>query len=215
MSARPSIEADSDRRTLYGDALERLRVPALDALLLHRTSDLASPHLGPALTVLRAGRDAGELGRIGVSIYDRADLERAIERIPDLGVIQLPGSAVDRRLLDDPLVRDLHDRGVQIQVRSVFLQGLLLLPSEQLPPAFSGLGPFADAIRAEDPAPDAVLGVLLAAVRDAPAVDAVVVGATTPEELAAICRAWRAAPGAQRVAYPEVPAALLDPRRWP
>ena len=32
------------------------------------------------------------VGRIGVSIYDRADLERAIERIPDLGVIQFPGA---------------------------------------------------------------------------------------------------------------------------
>jgi aryl-alcohol dehydrogenase-like predicted oxidoreductase len=212
---KTALDGPPDRAHLYGDSLGRLETPRLAAVLLHRTADLGSEHLDAALGLLRAGRDAGELERFGVSVYDIDDLRLAAERITDLGIVQLPGSAVDRRLLDDPLVRELHDRGVQIHVRSVFLQGLLLQTPQGLPPGFEGLGDaLAEVGRRHDGEPGGRTAALLRAVRDSPQVDAVVVGATSATELDAICDAWQS-PARDDEPLPAVPAGLLDPRTWP
>ena len=52
-------------------------------------------------------------------------------------VVQLPLSVFDQRLLRDGRIAGLRQRGIEVHVRSVFLQGLLLMDPGQVPVYFA------------------------------------------------------------------------------
>jgi aryl-alcohol dehydrogenase-like predicted oxidoreductase len=199
---------------LYGDSLLRLRATELRGVLSHGLEHVPVSRAREVAAMLSDARDAGVVQAYGVSVYDVAELRRAVELLPGLGIVQIPGSIVDRRLLDDPLVADLRASGVVVHVRSAFLQGLLLTEGNALPPRFAALAPVIAALDAA--AADrgtSRLAVLLAEVREHPQVDAVVVGATSAEELEAIAAAWTAAAPLGGT-FETLPADIVDPRRW-
>jgi aryl-alcohol dehydrogenase-like predicted oxidoreductase len=58
---------------------------------------------------------------------------------PDL--IQLPLSVLDQRMLTSGRLEQLKNKGVEIHVRSVFLQGLLLMSLDRVPAFFEPIRP--------------------------------------------------------------------------
>ena len=210
-----NVEAGS--RELFAPSLSALRVDELYGLLFHRVSDLRDSRASQAWESLRRARDAGNVARIGASIYDAADLEIVAERFPDLNLIQVPGNIIDTRLLDHPILRSLHDQGVEVHVRSAYLQGLLLSPPEKLPAHFDELRPIV--VRLHEAAAEqgtSVMSVVLGFLKNNSTVDAVLVGATTRSELSDTVTAWQSVPGeAAALELPEVSPDLLDPRLWP
>lgn len=105
-------------------SLQRLQAPKLNGLLLHRASDLLSPDGEALLKWLESLRMRGLVDRIGVSIYDASELEGL--PLHRLQLVQLPLSVYDQRLIHDGTVSRLHNLGIAIHARSIFLQGLLL-----------------------------------------------------------------------------------------
>jgi hypothetical protein len=70
-----------------------------------------------------------------VSIYEPNSLKRLCDFfIPD--IVQAPINVLDRRLIEDSILDDLHNLGVEIHARSIFLQGLLLMPINKIPNYF-------------------------------------------------------------------------------
>lgn len=205
-----------DADALFARSAATLRVERLAGVMFHKLSDLRDPRVGGALDVLRAARAHGVIERAGVSIYDAADLELAVEIFPDLDLIQLPANLVDTRLLDHPLVRHLREGGAEIHARSVFLQGILLAVSNTLPAHFA---PFEPVLRELDALAERAgttrLALVVGLLRDSGAVDGVVVGATTTVELEEILAGWNAPAAPTGADLPIVPAELLDPRAWP
>jgi aryl-alcohol dehydrogenase-like predicted oxidoreductase len=196
--------------------LESLRVDSLYGMLFHRVDDLRDPRADDAWRLLREARDAGAITRIGASVYDAADLAVALERFPDLDLLQIPGSIVDRRLLDSALVAEVHERGVEIHVRSAYLQGLLLAEPAALPVHAAPLAPVIDSLHGEAARQQTtVIALALGYLRDHPLVDGVLVGATNPAELEATAAAWAAPVDTTGVANPGLDERVLDPRRWP
>jgi len=117
-------------------SLERLRIPRLHGLLLHRSADLfheQGARLHAALLALKA---RGIVRKIGVSIYEPRELSEALSRF-DLDLVQAPFNVFDRRLKTSGWLARLHGRGVEVHARSAFLQGLLLMPAERRPPRFA------------------------------------------------------------------------------
>lgn len=209
-------EGPVDAQALFAASADVLGVGVLAGVMFHKVPDLSGPRAADAIAVLRAGRDAGAIERIGVSIYDADDLDLAIRVFPDLTLLQVPGNLLDRRLLDDPRIAALREAGVEIHVRSAFLQGILLSDPASLPAFFAPLTPILRDLhaRAADEG-TTVLGLALRYLRDHELVDGVVVGATTPGELGGILHAW-AEPGTLDVALPTgLPTEVLDPRKWP
>ncbi len=202
-----------DADHLFGRSAARLGVEQLDGVLLHRVADLLDPRIGPVLDTLRLARASGAVDRVGVSIYDAADLELALAVFPDLSLLQIPGNIADRRMLDDPRIAALRAAGVHVHVRSVYLQGMLLADPEALPEFFLPLAPVLRTLR-EAAGTGSVAGVALRFLRDYPGVDGVIAGVTTPAELDELVREW-AAPGVTIGAIEPVPADVLDPRAWP
>ena len=124
---------DAWMQTSVEGSLERLGVSRLHGLLLHRPDQLlAEPRLYRAL---QAVKQQGLVRKVGVSIYDPGELDRLIPRFA-LDVVQAPFNLVDARLLESGWLQRLAAEGVELHVRSVFLQGLLLMPPSRRPPQF-------------------------------------------------------------------------------
>lgn len=111
----------------------------LDTVLLHRPEQRLA-HDGALWEVLREQRAQGRIGRIGLSALSPADALAGLED-PDVEVMQVASSILDRRLHTMGLFAAAADRGVQLHVRSVFLQGAAFFHPEQLPEPLRGLKP--------------------------------------------------------------------------
>lgn len=87
----------------------------------------------------------GLVKKIGYSLYTVNQLESLLanQMIPDL--IQFPFNILDRRF--EPYFAELTTLGVEIQIRSVYLQGLLLMKPNEIPTSLKALYPFLTKVR--------------------------------------------------------------------
>lgn len=201
---------------IYLASMAQLCVENLHGLLFHKLSDLKDERCGKAIEVLREARSNGVVTRIGVSVYGEEGLVDALEAFPDLDILQLPANVLDFRLLESQAVSRLRDRGTEIHVRSVFLQGLLLATPDALPDYFEGLRPALQSLHQQAVEQNiSVLALTLGIMRHHPSIDAVIVGATSVPELESITQSWLSATIRPRLNVLSAPAELLDPRNWP
>ena len=117
------------------ESLRKLNLSSLDGVLLHKPSQLLD-RVGPELySALLELKNKGLAKRIGISIYAPAEIPALIENFA-FDLIQAPYSILDHRLSDSGWLHRLHTQGVSIHVRSIFLQGLLLMPKSMRPVKF-------------------------------------------------------------------------------
>lgn len=205
--------ANEDLPGVVAQSRRRLDMQRID-ILLHRPADVRDPRFEDIREGLRREQEAGNVGVVGVSVYNRAELEECLEKLPELGLIQVPGSVVDRRLLDDPILAELGG-SVEIHVRSVFLQGLLLVEPEQLSDRHAPLRAVLQDLDAHAESMRTTrIALLLSAVAGGP-VDAVVVGATSAAEIDEILAASHGASrGIRAPRFESIPEEVIDPRLW-
>lgn len=170
-------------------SVERLGGRPLDALLLHNAGVMSRPGAAFLVDGLKAAQAQGLTRRIGVSIYEAAELA-AVQTLfrPDL--VQLPINLLDQRLIKNGALQALHEQGVEIHARSLFLQGLLLMDPAAAPPYFDPIRPTLVGLRAAAAAIDATpLAVALGFGLSVPQLDRLVVGVTSATELRQIAAA--------------------------
>ncbi|WP_411287842.1 bifunctional regulator KidO [Phenylobacterium sp.] len=213
-TVRPDRGADFAEGEIRAQ-LRRLNVDQVDAILAPSVTDLFSP-LGPQLwDRLRALRDAGLTKKIGVSAYSSDDPVGFAKRFkPD--VVQAPASLLDQRMLIDGTLAELAGMGIEVHLRSIFLNGLLFLPPDRAPhhlKAAAGRISRARRLIAEgrsDPL-QAALGFALSR----PEASVVLVGVASAAEMSAVVAAALSPP--PDLDWDEMaiddPAAL-DPRAW-
>lgn len=113
-------------RSVATRSLENLGSDHVDAILLHRAQDLLGLDGVELWAGLRDIQDAGLCTRIGVSIYRPDILDHLSGDIrPDL--VQAPFNVLDREIELSGWADRLAGAGTAIHIRSVFLQGLLLM----------------------------------------------------------------------------------------
>jgi len=196
---------------------DRLGVEKLDALLIHSSSDLIKPgkeHLEKWLLGLR---DRGLINRLGVSIYSAQDLEGINPQL--LNIVQLPFSLYDQRLLHDGTISQLYAKGVAIHARSLFLQGLLVSPSSKWPSWVP------QDVRTHHQKLEAfvkkyscsLIDICLEFASIQKALDAVVLGVCSTQELKQILTAWESPCIFEEKVFDHWAinnSASLDPRYW-
>lgn len=117
-------------------SLTRLRVPKVKAVLLHRPEQLhseAGPEIYAALDSLKI---KGLTERIGISIYSPNEFIN-LSRDFHFDLIQAPFNVLDTRLQDSGALDILKSQETSLHVRSIFLQGLLLMDKKQRPNKFN------------------------------------------------------------------------------
>ncbi|QOZ78428.1 aldo/keto reductase [Bradyrhizobium sp. CCBAU 53351] len=170
-------------------SLDLLGRKSAEAILIHAARDLSDSE-GPRLWgLLQRLRDEGLYRHIGISAYfDDKPLELARRYQPDL--MQLPVSILDQRLRRNGELAQIKQLGIEIHVRSIFLQGLVFMNPMRLPARLAHAGPALAATRAR--IKEAGLQPIEAAIGFAlkqNEIDVAVVGVTSRDELAQLIAA--------------------------
>lgn len=101
-------------------SLGRLRIKRLYGYLLHHFELYKeNPSLWNDFVKLK---EDGKVGKIGFSLYTPEELEILINNKVQFDLLQIPHNIFDRKF--DPYLKELAEAGVEIHVRSTFLQGL-------------------------------------------------------------------------------------------
>lgn len=197
-------------------SLDRLRMPAVYGVLIHRAADVAKPGWQHLLASLHEVRTRGLAARVGISVYDGQELALAEGRFsPD--IVQLPCNVLDRRCISSGTLDRLRAAGIEVHARSIFLQGLLLMGPQALPEFFAPARASIAALHGRWAAAGLtpLAGCLGFVLSQAP-IAAVLVGINRCAELDEIAAAaCRVAEGACDVGATALDASYLDPRRWP
>lgn len=116
-------------------SLANLKSDSLYGLLLHRPMELLEPRGGELYEALLHLKEQGLVEKIGVSVSGPEDLDEIATDFA-FDIVQAPMNILDRRFENSGWLGKLSQGGTEIHVRSAFLQGLLLMPSDQRPDCF-------------------------------------------------------------------------------
>ena len=116
-------------------SLNRLDIPCLHGLMLHRPDQLYGRIGERVLASLIRIKEAGLVRKIGVSVYDPGEFDQLFS-LADFGIVQCPLNLMDRRLVDSGWLQKLTLKSVEVHTRSSFLQGLLLMERRDIPNKF-------------------------------------------------------------------------------
>lgn len=195
--------------------LEKLRVPKLGGLLVHRSQQLLGPHGVALYEALLELKSQGTVEKVGMSIYEPAELDAVVPRF-HLDLVQAPFNVLDRRLASSGWLARLHRAGIEVHIRSVFLQGLLLMDRLKRPAAFDKWSPLWDAWhrwldeRALTPL-QGCIGLALSR----PEIARVIVGVDSVVHLREIVNATQRSAVAVPDALSSEDPLLLNPANWP
>lgn len=180
------VDASSIRMQIEESAaatLAALNTSKIAIYMLHDNTDTDDLiNLGDRITpVLRDLRDRGLIDHAGVSLYEARQIDAVLEE-PFYEAVQLPINAFDSRLIQNGRLERLRRAGRIVFVRSVFLQGLLLV--EHPPKELALAAPFLKALRQLADANEvSVAELALLYVRDIEGVSSLVIGAETDEQI--------------------------------
>lgn len=114
---------------MFNSSLSRLRVDKLYGYLLHHFEVYKNnPKIWDEFVALK---ESSKIQKIGFSLYSPEDLEFIFKNGSPFDLIQFPFNIFDKRFL--PYMKELHEKGVEIHVRSTFLQGLFFKDRNALP----------------------------------------------------------------------------------
>lgn len=213
----PALAVDDWVMAQVEASLERLRVPRLGGLMLHAPDDLLGPHGSDLACGLRRVRDAGLAERIGLSVYSPEQLAALIDRLP-LEIIQIPLNVFDRRFVETGWLDRLVSDDVEVHARSVFLQGLLLMPSDRVPSKFAPFRTLIDGwhdwLSGDGAAGRSTVQACLAHVASYAGISRLVVGADSLTQFQDIIEAASTTPlrAPESLASPATP--LINPAQW-
>lgn len=208
----PALPQGADPAAFVATSLDASRQrlgERLAGVLFHGPGDLSGPQ-GEALWQAASQWCAGADLPLGTSAYGPDEVQALSAKFP-LAACQIPGNALDQRLRDAPG----GFPGVEITLRSVFLQGLLLMDPAQaarrLPAAGAALARWHDWCAKHGLSPlDAALGIA----KGLPGVALCAVGVDSVAQFEAIATAWDRAAPLQAPDLATDDPAIIDPRGW-
>ena len=197
------------------ESRRRLQLDCLPIVLFHREADAVH------LPVLQNLQSQGYIGRVGVSCDNVPGPAASILADGRVNALQLPGNVLDQRHYRSGIYQRAAERGVAIFVRSVFLQGLLLLPDENIPPGLRDVIPVRRQLAELAQASGMTLQELaLRYMLSVSEATCLVVGVETVEQVCDNLRLFDRGPlpsdvyVAATALVPELPEALITPRLW-
>ena len=114
---------------MFNGSLKRLKMDKLYGYLLHHFEVYKNnPKIWDEFIALK---ESDKVQKIGFSLYYPEELEFIIKNNAPFDLIQVPFNIFDKKFM--PLMKVLHEKGVEIHVRSTFLQGLFFKDRNTLP----------------------------------------------------------------------------------
>lgn len=151
-------------------SLKNLNLSSIYALLLHNENELNFT----SFQKLCKYKELNLVKKIGCSVYSPEKLKKIINNF-SIDIVQLPLNLLDQRFI--PFLPILKEKNIEIHIRSVFLQGLLLMQPDQLSSYFNPI----KAILKQIPANK--IKMCLDFVKGFHEIDHIIIGTTTLNEL--------------------------------
>jgi len=161
---------------------------------------------------LEAISEMGVTDYLGTSVYSESEISRISQEYAEIDFFQVPENILDRRLLKSPFISELYFAGKKFQVRSIFLQGLILMKNvpENLSlvrPNIKNLKDFAEKSNCN------LLDLCLSYAKKIPWCSSVVIGVASEQQLIDVFESFN-----NDFPIPpqdvELPIEILDPRKW-
>tara|TARA_Y100000768_G_scaffold387080_1_gene377188 strand:+ start:2555 stop:3412 length:858 start_codon:yes stop_codon:yes gene_type:complete len=105
--------------------IENLNNNKIETLLFHDVKILFTKRGSKIFNNLKILKKKGYFKKIGISIYNVNCLKYLISNY-NLNVVQCPYNILDKRIIFSGWFSRLKKKGIEIHIRSIFLQGLLL-----------------------------------------------------------------------------------------
>lgn len=216
----PDIEHNNLRAMLdaLDESLLKLGVPCLEGLMLHQESLLSFWHKGLG-DILKGFVASGKVRRIGVSVYSPGKALEAL-RLDGMDIIQVPSNILDRRFEKLGIFELACQKKKQVYIRSVFLQGFILMNLEDLPSRMSAgkhILEKIDALASEFglTRQELALGYLKARMPQAK----LIIGVDTAQQVMVNVKAWRSdSPATLKTrvieTFDQVDERILNPMLW-
>lgn len=106
-------------------SLTKLQLDQLESAILHDPFNLTSVS-EKALIEAKGAMQAGLVRNLGVSIYSELDLQFSVSLLTKGSTLQLPGNIFMEALWFSPEMLELRSKRVSFQLRSLFMQGMLV-----------------------------------------------------------------------------------------
>lgn len=197
-------------------SLERLRVEFIPICLMHWEDNFRY------FEALRELQERDLVGHVGCSVMTPAATE-AILASGLVDAIQVPGSVLDSRFVaPGGISQRAAEQGVAVFLRSIYLQGLVYLAEDQIPPELGDV--IAPRRRLQEIAAEQGMTMAELCLRYALGLDgvaSVVVGVETPEQMAQNLKLCAAGPLGDDLmarvaeAVPQLPDIVVMPTLWP
>lgn len=123
-------------KTQLDGSLNRLGLASVHGLLLHRPAQLQGPDGLALYQALLEERELGRVSKIGISVYGPNELDQ-LPATMKFDIVQAPFSILDDRMARSGWITRLQETGCELHVRSIFLQGLLLMQASTRPAYFA------------------------------------------------------------------------------
>ena len=121
----------------FSRSLNHLQCDKIDTLLFHHAENLLNhPQRHHLFQQLQSLKSQGKVNRIGVSVYNPEQLKVIASQYP-IDLAQVPMNIFDQRFLSTDIIQLCQQKNIKLHVRSLFLQGLLLIEQDKLPAYFA------------------------------------------------------------------------------
>ena len=196
-------------------SLERLRLDSLPICMFHTEANFLD-YTDSLLSL----KQRGLVRHVGVSA-NFPNLTAEVVRSGRAEAVQLPTSVLDQRFIRGGIIREGASRVMAMFVRSIYLQGLLFVPENEILPELADVIPVRRKLASL--AGQAGIGLAELAVRyllGMHGITCLVVGAESAEQIRQNVRLVEKGPldadltRAVSEAVPDLPESILFPRRW-
>ncbi len=158
-------------------------------LLIHNYDDLFLPGGDRLFKAMEYLKKSGVVKKLGVSLYSGEQVDQILDNY-SMDLVQLPVNILDQRLVDSGQLAKLKKYGIEVHARSIFLQGLLLMQSKDIPSWFEPIMGTLDAFHLEAKRRNmSALQLALGFVQSIDMVDKVVIGVNTLKQMREIISA--------------------------
>lgn len=194
-------------------SIEKLKVDKLKGILLHNAADLNDQ----TFKELESLKSQGLVDKIGISVYYPSQTFDLCDRY-DIDLVQCPLNLFDQRFVETECISHLKSKNVEVHARSLFLQGLLLMPRGKLPKYFAPYYDLFDRLKGHCRGHDIDLQTAaLTIAHQQQEVDQFVIGVCSAEQLQQVVEAYnKAAKVKFEIAdFSSHEEALISPFLWP
>ena len=120
----------------FAKSLKLLNLNKIHAVLIHNINDFNYKELNKVFETFKYLKSIGLINKFGISSYSLSEAKKFV-KIYKINFLQIPLNIFDQELIKNKNYLYFKNSKTEIHVRSIFLQGLLLMDKRKLPKYFN------------------------------------------------------------------------------